>query len=194
MEAVPRPEWAAPLIAGVHVREFRSALPEEETREIVGVLRDDPGLVSFLARHPLGLLEFSGGLPDEGWRASYVPLTADLAIETFRPPSSFGYELLPEELPTVSAAARTYLGALQRSFYHELGHHVLATLGPHVEYEVRLLKGSGRVNPISDRARRNAIEYFAETFAAYRFEDSLADRDPEGYDIVEAVRRLAWRV
>jgi hypothetical protein len=48
--------------------------------------------------------------------------------------------------------------------------------------------------PVSKRARRDAAEYFAETFTAYRFEDALADKDPEGYDMVEAVRRLAWRL
>jgi hypothetical protein len=71
MEAVVRPEWASPLIVGVHIREFRSALPEEETRQVVGVLRDDPELVAFLARHPLGRLEFSPGSLDHRWRASY---------------------------------------------------------------------------------------------------------------------------
>ena len=36
--------------------------------------------------------------------------------------------------------------------------------------------------PVSIRARKDPAEYFCETFTAYRFEDALADKDPEGYD------------
>ncbi len=35
-----------------------------------------------------------------------------------------------------------------------------------------------------------AVEYFSESFAAYRFEDSFADKDPEGYHMAEAILRL----
>jgi hypothetical protein len=40
--------------------------------------------------------------------------------------------------------------------------------------------------------RLNPEEYFCETFAAYRFEDGLADKDPQGYDMVEAILRMVW--
>jgi hypothetical protein len=42
-------------------------------------------------------------------------------------------------------------------------------------------------------ARRDGLEYFCETFAAYRFEDGLADKDPEGYDMVEGILRMVWK-
>ena len=38
-----------------------------------------------------------------------------------------------------------------------------------------------------------AAEYFCESFTAYRFEDGLADKDPEGYDMVEAILRMVLR-
>jgi hypothetical protein len=37
------------------------------------------------------------------------------------------------------------------------------------------------------------VEYFCETFAAYRFENGLADRDPNGYDTIEAILRLVFQ-
>ena len=53
---------------------------------------------------------------------------------------------------------------------------------------------SGRTMPISVRARdAGPREYFSESLAAYRFEDSFADKDPEGYHMVEEILRLAWR-
>jgi hypothetical protein len=47
---------------------------------------------------------------------------------------------------------------------------------------------------VSERAKWNALEYFAETFSAYRFEGSLADKDPEGYDMVEKILGAAWKL
>jgi hypothetical protein len=48
--------------------------------------------------------------------------------------------------------------------------------------------------PASIRARRDGVEYFSESFSAYRFEDSFADRDhPEGYHMVEAILRMVGK-
>jgi hypothetical protein len=44
---------------------------------------------------------------------------------------------------------------------------------------------SGRAFPVSRRATEGVFEYFSETFSACRFEDSLPDKDPEGYDMIE---------
>jgi hypothetical protein len=48
--------------------------------------------------------------------------------------------------------------------------------------------------PISQRAKIRAVEYFSESFASYRFEDSFADKDPEGYHMVEAILRLVGKI
>jgi hypothetical protein len=47
--------------------------------------------------------------------------------------------------------------------------------------------------PVSILAKKDPEEYFCETFAAYRFEDGLADKDPQGYDMVEAILRMVWK-
>jgi hypothetical protein len=65
--------------------------------------------------------------------------------------------------------------------------------GSAIGHQVGKLLSSGRAMPVSRRARRDRAEYFCETFAAYRFEDGLADKDPEGYDMVEAILRVVLK-
>src|SRR6266404_4357558 len=104
-----------------------------------------------------------------------------------------GKEFFPEDLESVSEAGRNLVEAMQRSLYHEIGHRILEIAGPEVRHQVARLVRSGRASPVSYRATQNAVEYFAETYAAYRFEDALADKDPEGYDMVEAILRMIGR-
>jgi len=191
MEPVPRPEWASPIEVGVHARSFYSALPEQPTRDVLRALRSDPRLLGFLESHELGRLEFSGRLPGPNWLGWYNPGSRDLVVNAFRSPDTYGKEFYPPELNSVSSAGRNVVEAMQRSLYHEIGHSIYDAAGPETEHQVTKLLWSGRAVPISIRARRDAAEYFCETFAAYRFEDGLADIDPEGYDMVEAILRIA---
>ena len=193
MEPASRPEWASPLEVGVHIRSFYSAMPEQATRVVLQVLGGDPELLGFLERRRLGRLELSGRLPRPSWMGCFDRQSRDLVVNAFRGPESFGKEFYPPELPSVSAADRNPVEAMQRSLYHELGHSVLDSAGPEVEWQVGRLLWSGRAMPVSIRARKEPLEYFCETFAAYRFEDGLADRDPEGYDMVEAILRVVWK-
>jgi hypothetical protein len=193
MEPVPRPEWASPIEVGVHARSFYSALTEQPTRGVMRTLRDDPKLLSFLERHELGRLEFSGRLPDPRWHGWYLPSTGELVINAFRGPDTYGEQFYPPALVSVSAAGRDVTEAMQRSLYHELGHKIIDTCGPEVLHQVEHLRRSGRAIPISRRARAGPQEYFSECLAAYRFENSFADKDPEGYHMVEAILRMAWR-
>jgi hypothetical protein len=193
MEPVPRPQWASPIEVGVHARSFYSALPEQPTREVLQALRDDPKLLGFLERHELGRLEFSGRLPKPTWLGSYDPPSRDLFVNAFRSPESYGKKFHPLELTSVSAAGMNLVEAMQRSLYHEIGHSVLDAAGPEPDRQVRGLFRSGRVMPVSLRAKVDPVEYFCETFAAYRFENGLADKDPNGYDMVEAILRLVFQ-
>jgi hypothetical protein len=192
MEPVPRPQWASPIEVGVHARSFYSALPEQPTREVLQALRSDPKLLRFLERHKLGRLEFSGSLPKPDWYGSYDPPLRVLVVNAFRPPASYGREFDSPGLMSVSAAGKNLEEAMQRSFYHEIGHHILERLPAQILDEIAVQGRSGRASPISIRARNNPLEYFCETFAAYRFEDSLADIDPVGYHMIEAILRIAW--
>jgi hypothetical protein len=193
MEPIQRPEWASPLTVGEQAREFLSALPEKPTKEVLSALAKDPKVVAILSSHPLGRLELSGRVPNPTWNGSYRPVSGDLVVNPFRPPDSYGKEFYPPEIKSVSEAGRTLAEAVQRSFYHELGHHILNIAGPEVRSQVTRLFRSGRTFPISQRAKIRAVEYFSESFAAYRFEDSFADKDPEGYHMIEAILRLVGK-
>jgi hypothetical protein len=193
MEPVARPEWASPIEIGVHARSFYSALPEQPTKDVLKALRDDPKLLGFLARHKLGRLDLSGRVPHLSWMGSFDRQSRDLVVNPFRAPESYGKEFYPPELPSVSAAGRNLAEAMQRSLYHEFGHSVLDAAGPEPDRQVRRLFRGGRVMPVSLRAELDPVEYFCETFAAYRFEDGLADNDPNGYDMIEAILRLVFK-
>jgi hypothetical protein len=193
MEPVSRPEWASPIAVGVHARSFYSALPEQPTRDVLQALRSDPKLLGFLERRQLGRLEFSGRLPHASWMGSFDRQSRRLVVNAFRLPESYGQDSHPPELPSVSAAGRNLVEAMQRSLYHELAHSVFDVVGPEVERQVGKLLWSGRAMPVSIRARKEPVEYFCETFSAYRFEDGLADKDPEGYDMIETILRMVWK-
>ena len=191
-DPVSHPDWASPLKVGLHARSLFSALPEQPTREVLQALKSDPRLVDILEGHGLGRLELSGRVPKPHWLGYYDPRTGDLVVNTLRPESTFGREFGSPELPSVSAAAPNLVEALQRSLYHEIGHHLLERVPAAVLDQFVDLRRSRKLIPVSRRARDGILEYFSETYTAYRFEDSLADRDPAGYDMIEAVLRLLW--
>lgn len=167
-------------------------MPEEPTREVLSSLKSDPKLLSFLERNPLSRLEFSDRLPAPNWNGSYDGISRELVVNAFRAPDTYRQDFTPR-ISTVSNAGRNLTEAMQRSLYHELGHRVLQAAGPEAQSQVTRLFRSGRAFPISTRAGRRPVEYFSESFAAYRFEDSFADKDPEGYDMVEKILRLVGR-
>ncbi|MGO9260442.1 MAG: hypothetical protein ACLQU1_29670 [Bryobacteraceae bacterium] len=118
----------------------------------------------------------SGRLPNPEWNGSYDPSTADITIHAQRAPSSYGREFISEELKSVSEAGRDLVEAIERRLYHEIGHHVLEfaeAVEPGTVVEIGKRLRSGRAIPVSKRARERAMEYFAETLAAYRFEETL---------------------
>jgi hypothetical protein len=193
MEPVPRPEWASPIEVGVHARSFHSALPEKPTKDVLQALRGDPKLLGFLGRHSLGRLEFSGRVPKPSWRGSYDTGTRDLVVNAFRSPGTYGKRFHPPKLESVSFAGRNLVEAMQRTLYHEIGHHLLASAGPEEIRRIERFRRSGRAFPVSRRATEGVFEYFSETFSACRFEDSLPDKDPEGYDMIEEMLRLLWK-
>lgn len=75
----------------------------------------------------------------------------------------------------------------------EIGHSILDVTGPETARQVGKLLWGGRAMPVSILAKKDPEEYFCETLAAYRFEDGLADKDPQGYDMVEAILRMVCK-
>ena len=116
-----------------------------------------------------------------------------MVVNSVRSAETYGKEFYPPELKSVSSAGSNLVEAMQRSLYHELSHAIFDAAGPDTDRQVRRLLRGGRAMPVSLRAREQAAEYFCESFTAYRFEDGLADKDPEGYDMVEAILRMVFR-
>jgi len=148
---------------GVHVRSFYTALPEQPTRVVLQALRDDPKVLGFLERYKLGRLEFSGRLARPSWLGAYDTGSHELVVNAFRSPDTYGKAFYPPELESVSFAGGNLVDAMQRTLYHEIGHHLLGTVGPEEIRQIEKFRRSGRAFPVSLRAREGAFEYFSET-------------------------------
>jgi len=171
-------------------------LPEQPTKEVLSALASDPKMVAILSGPPLGRFELSGRVPDPTWKGSYWPASGDLVVNPFRPLESYGKEFHPPVLKSVSEAGRTLVEAIARSLYHELGHHVLYAAGPKLNGRLRIsFEAGGRcLFPFApERTHWSILRRASRRTGSNRFEDSFADRDPEGYHMVEAILRLAGK-
>jgi hypothetical protein len=99
-----------------------------------------------------------------------------MVVNAFRGPETYGKAFYPPELATVSEAGRNLVEAMQRSLYREIGHSVLEAADPKLDRRLSGLFYSGRAIPVSIRAGLDPMEYFCETFTAYRFEDNRGQR------------------
>jgi hypothetical protein len=112
--------------------------------------------------------------------------------------SKIGLQWKPgPELPAVSCTGRSVHEAVALTGAHEVAHHLIdvartnpawRTVLPEVENKITTAFTSGLARPVSRRARDDAEEYFAETFAAYtRDKAALRAYDPVGANLVENV-------
>jgi len=106
----------------------------------------------------MGRLESSGRLPAPTWLGSYDRLAADMTINAFRLPETYG-KPFAAGMTNVLEAGRDLSEAMQRSLYHELGHDVLGTAGPEAEHQVGRLLRSGRAFPSSGTADRRVLGF-----------------------------------
>jgi hypothetical protein len=88
-------------------------------------------------------------LPFSNWLGWFDRRSRDLVVNAFRAPETYGKQFYPPELPSVSAAGRNLVEAMQRSLYHVIGHSILDVAGPEVERQAGKLLLSGRAMPVS---------------------------------------------
>ncbi|MGH8429991.1 MAG: hypothetical protein ACREUF_06280, partial [Solimonas sp.] len=188
----------------------RRTLPElrvvsESTTEVRARLLDvisAARLEGFLQRVPLRQIDFVRRMPARTAHGVYSIQQQRIWVNTQRPRSSYGQEWVPGSNWSVSMLGRNALEAKQRTFAHELGHHIHlsitrpthlalgAEIGTQADAEVARAFRSGR--PLTVYASRIDYEYFAESFAAYVFErERLRQFDPVGHDMVRRVLQLA---
>lgn len=157
------------------------------------------GLDGFLASEPIARLNFRARLADRDgeYNGHYNPRTREIAVSLNRPKGSgHGVPFRWGAVESVSVTGATRDAALQRTFVHELGHHL------HYVYDARRGAGTAEalISPafqaarrrdrlVSDRASINWKEYFCETHSAYVYaRRELQKRDPDGYNLVEKIR------
>lgn len=197
-----RPRKAKPgrplesFTVGEHARrlELGPGIDEERARRILGALR--PEDLRILRKRPLAdlrllaLVEAEGGTLLNG---QYFLQRADLETAAIRGAQTYGQKFRPGVTWSVSAAAQNEDRAVERTLIHEFGHHVHVSLGRVSDDVVReaYTRASRAGLFITAYAGQSHYEYFAESFAAYRYYPaSLKRYDPNGFEMVEAVLRL----
>jgi SPP1 gp7 family putative phage head morphogenesis protein len=169
------------------VAKFTNDATADETRAMFSAI-DEPALLDFLEKNPLRRLYFQDQAARGvfGW---YQPSDKILLVATHRDAAHFAHAWVPGATDGVSRAGATELEAARRTFVHEVGHHIRFTAGTQAKALVVLASQRGK--PITRYAATSPEEYFAESFAAYKFHRAdLESYDPVGFKMVEAVLRL----
>lgn len=84
---------------------------------------------------------------------------------------------------------------MERTAVHELAHHVRESIGGPLRTRLAELYAAARTggHAVTPYAREDVEEYFAECFAAYVYHPGdLRERDPDGYDLIEAALQKIW--
>ena len=94
-------------------------------------------------------------------------------------PESYGKEFYPPGLPSVSAASGIWSRLCSAACIMRSGINIGRYGAGNCTAGRETLSGVGAPCPYRFWPTKDPIEYFCETFAAYRFEDGLADKDPQ---------------
>lgn len=148
------------------------------------------GLLKFLEQHPLNGLYFANDILVNAVEVSGVYLfsTQEASINLTRTNKDFGQVYQKQQFWSVSTLAINRHSAIQRTFVHELGHHIHQTLRKLDLSLFRFTMLTPTSDSISHYGLGNPLEHFAESFAAHVFQriDLLSD-DSFGYDMIERV-------
>ncbi len=148
-------------------------------------------LTDFLSVNPLAAIRI-GPLESGRLAGRYQPQTRVLELNTRRAGSTFGSQARPGQVAAVSAWGQTKRAAMQMSFVHELGHHLLETHPS--AFGLSLAARQPEVKPISYRARVERQEYFCESLVAYTFfANELTRHDPIGHTMIETLHAALRR-
>jgi SPP1 gp7 family putative phage head morphogenesis protein len=185
---------------GIHAETIAYAgISQAEGNAILdGLGQDDRDI---LQAAPIGRLELAKHADIEGEivNGHYTFQTKQLVVAADRADYTYGYKFVPGKSWGISMGATSAKEAAQRTLVHELGHHIhrsadggsgggratsiIANAFGRLKFEQR--------TPISQYANSNYYEYFAESFAAYRYHPhELLQHDPTGYKMVKDVLAL----
>ena len=165
-------------------------------KDVPDVLRliDHPSVARALQAVPLSDLTFKKRVSYRGKHPNglYSPFHRGIEVTTERTPGTWGEPFKPGSSWSVSYSGATREEAVERTFVHELGHHLHLTAGMDVVGVERAVHdGFLQRKPITEYAGQDHAEYFAESFAAYRYHpNELRTHDPAGFAMVERVLDL----
>lgn len=208
--ALPKPLAKAPAAPGAKRTAFegiaRSSkltlnVPVENAQQIASIA-DKLNLTGLMEKWPLNKFVFDNWKTAQkgvrGWyRAKFEPagIGSELHVAgelTMEPWKGIGARYFPDEWsetyrPNASSTGKDILESRQITFTHELAHHF------NTRFDQRLKQAQDaayahalRTNScVSDYAKTNKLEYFAETWAYYHFHPDILKRaDPVGYNLV----------
>jgi hypothetical protein len=169
--------------------EFDSVLPSDKTQEFMRI-PEQLGLEHFLQANPLKRLSFVKQvfLDAKPLNGLYNYRTREAEISITRLQSDYGKQYQKQKIWSISTAARDADAAIQRTFVHELGHHLHCVLR---QVDLMVFR-STMLTPISDSITQyglvNSQEHFAESFAAFVFQrvELLMDNS-FGYAMIQSV-------
>ncbi len=177
----------------MHAKKFKSDLsPEELDHALDGVRK--AGLLGFLKKKPLNELNFKKTLDSKTANGTYNGGRRRLEVKSQRSRMTYGQTWVPGSSWSMSGTAKSEREAIQRTFVHELGHHVHHTnmfIGGGGDVDDIIVAAFKRANgkALTQYSLTNHKEYFAEAFAAHVYEpEDLRRRDPIAFKMVEDVR------
>lgn len=178
-------------------QQLESVLDQAQTQ----VLLDLPkriGFSDFLVQHPLQKIVFAQKIIDNQVEVNgiydYVLKIAEVSVS--RAEIEYGWYYRKQDFWSISSLGINLQNAIERTFIHELGHHLHRVLR---EIDLPLFRSTMLFpvgNALSQYGLKSNLEYFAENFVAYVYHriEFLID-DQLGYDMLERVfRRLGLEI
>lgn len=159
--------------------------------DVVSVLQTLPQEAQqHIASTPLAKIFMTRGRTESGSSGSYNRASRAIALNAVRSSRTYGRQFKPGESFSVSKSATTQKGAAKRTLVHEVAHHIHRTGGPKVASIVSKAWAKGRDKAITRYARVSKGEFFAESFAAYKYHRAaLKESSPVAYSMVRKVLR-----
>ena len=179
---------------GDHVQKVRIRDSSADTLAAVLSKVDDPGVLGWMKRNPIGELVFAKKT-SEGGNGSYSASRVRLQLGHDRDPSKYGKEYVPGKTWSVSQLGKTRDDAIAGTLLHEIGHHVWKKAGDSVRSDATSTFAKLGDRTFTKYGRVSATEHFSESFSAYfRHPKLLKKSSPEAYGMIDrTVKRMGMR-
>lgn len=174
-----------------HVQKVR--IRDASAEQLSSVLSkiDDPGVLAWMKRNPIGELVFAKKT-SEGGNGAYNAKKNRLQLGHERDPSKFGREYKPGKTFSVSQLGKTREDAIAGTMLHEIGHHVWKKSPDSVRSDARSTFDKLGDRTFTKYGRVSASEHFSESFSAYFRHPKLLKREsPEAYRMISRAVKSA---